>query len=266
MQELCQRAQSIDQEVQKLNLQLERLAVDEEDYLSEPASTEFNEEDLQSLEDELEAVDNKLSDAQKDMESLKQMVCNETGDEISAPWSQILQHLRERREEAILEYRQQTAEILAKIGVSQTLEKIRAKEDEKIRRDLKAEEVTSLLSSVTGYYDSIDLIDDQVVVSGKYGNYPLSELSTGAQEQVQLAIRMGFASRLTGGQPLFLILDDAFQYSDWQRRERLIEKVIQLTHEGWQVTYLTMDNHIRDLCRSMGEEALGNEFCYEKIG
>ena len=45
----------------------------------------------------------------------------------------------------------------------------------------------------------------------------------------------------------FLILDDAFQYSDWQRRENLMDQVVDLARSGWQILYLTMDDHIRDL-------------------
>ena len=57
---------------------------------------------------------------------------------------------------------------------------------------------------------------------------------------------MGLASVICGRQSLFLILDDAFQYSDWQRREQLVLQAVQIVQSGWQVIYLTMDDDIRD--------------------
>ena len=80
-----------------------------------------------------------------------------------------------------------------------------------------------------------------------------------------LALRMGFASRLAGGQPLFLLLDDAFQHSDWQRRERLVDHVVELAKAGWQITYLTMDDHVRTLFKGAGEPAFEDDFYYHEI-
>jgi uncharacterized protein YhaN len=97
-------------------------------------------------------------------------------------------------------------------------------------------------------------------VLGETVDYNLADLSTGAREQVLLALRMGFASRLAGGQPLFMLLDDAFQHSDWQRRERLVEQVLRMVRAGWQVTYLTMDDHLRDLFDAAARQALDGDY------
>ncbi|HCQ15235.1 MAG TPA: tetraacyldisaccharide 4'-kinase, partial [Cryomorphaceae bacterium] len=40
--------------------------------------------------------------------------------------------------------------------------------------------------------------------------------------------------------PEVVILDDAFQHSDWERRPRMIEYMVKLVKEGWQVFYFTM--------------------------
>ncbi len=80
-----------------------------------------------------------------------------------------------------------------------------------------------------------------------------------------LALRMGFASRLAGGEPLFLILDDAFQHSDWERRERLVREVVALAETGWQISYLTMDDHLRDLFVEAGEQDFGEDFRFFQI-
>ena len=91
-------------------------------------------------------------------------------------------------------------------------------EEEKIRKGLQSKEVTDILSTVTSHYQSLDFDGKQLTVLGNYGDYEVDEiLSTGAKEQVFLALRMGFASKLAGGNPLFMILDDAFQHSDWDQ-------------------------------------------------
>ena len=62
-----------------------------------------------------------------------------------------------------------------------------------------------------------------------------------------LGLRIGFASKLLAGEPLFLILDDAFQHSDWERREILVDKLMGLADIGWQIIYFSMDDHIKSL-------------------
>ena len=53
---------------------------------------------------------------------------------------------------------------------------------------------------------------------------------------------------------LFLILDDAFQYSDWNRRKLLVKKMAELAKNNWQIIYFTMDNHIQELFDKSGEK------------
>ena len=75
-----------------------------------------------------------------------------------------------------------------------------------------------------------------------------------------IALRMMFARRYLGDVPGFLLLDDAFQHSDWNRRELLVDHTLSLVRErGWQVFYFTMDNHIRDLFNAEGER-LGERY------
>jgi len=76
---------------------------------------------------------------------------------------------------------------------------------------------------------------------------------------------MGIAARLTGGDPLFIILDDAFQHSDWTRRETLVKQAINMVKNGWQVTYLSMDDHIRDLFLKNAKPILKRKFKYFEL-
>ena len=98
--------------------------------------------------------------------------------------------------------------------------------------------------ATTGHYDRVEKEDRELFVANSYGRYRVSDLSTGAREQVLLGLRIGFAAIILAGTPLFLILDDAFQHSDWERRDRLVKKLFALAKEGWQIIYFTMDDHI----------------------
>ena len=131
---------------------------------------------------------------------------------------------------------------------------LRKGEDSKLLAGLKSKEVQEPLFQLTNRYKNINVEEEKLVGSDQFHDFQISELSTGAQEQILLALRIGFATKRAGRDSLFLILDDAFQYSDWQRRQRLMEKVVQLTKEGWQIIYFTMDDHIRRLFDEAGKQ------------
>jgi uncharacterized protein YhaN len=86
-------------------------------------------------------------------------------------------------------------------------------------------------------------------LSGK--KYDVEELSSGARDQLLLCFRIA-ALRKVYPEGAFLVLDDAFIFADWHRRERLAQLVKQFVEQGNQVIYLTSDNHTRDLFAGFG--------------
>lgn len=142
----------------------------------------------------------------------------------------------------------------ALIGVSITngvIKDILSKEDKILKTCLESDEIKDSLKQMTGgryvqVFFSGDKTPNLIIVNNDKEVFEFDNLSTGAQEQVMLALRIGIIKKLTGENTMFLILDDAFQHSDWGRREILIDNVMQLVNQGWQVIYLTMDDDIRD--------------------
>jgi uncharacterized protein YhaN len=258
--DLVGKSATIDQRIDDLESELDRLGVDVSDASPEAASVEYSAAALAEKREDLGDVRNSIDAANEDLSNLKAEVIRDTGDAMSAPWEDVLAHFRDKHLQTVAEYRDATAKILAQIGVTQVVNRLKAGEDERIREGLKDEHVGEVLYETTGRYSSVDLVDDRVEVKSDTADYPMEELSTGAREQVLLALRMGLAQRLAGGQSLFLILDDAFQHSDWQRREHLVEYVLRMVDAGWQVTYLTMDDHLRDLIVGAGEKLAADEF------
>jgi len=263
--ELEEQAEELDREIREREIGLAELGVQEEEYSTEEPAEDFDSDHLDLVEEELDTVEEQLRRARDNLRSLKQEICNETRENISTPWPEVLESLQRRRTEVEDDYRQVTARILAQIAVTDVLEEIRESENEKIREGLNLDGVTAPLLRITGRYESLSMVDDNLSVSTRYRDYPLSDLSTGAQEQVLLALRMGFASHLAGGEPLFLVLDDAFQYADWERRSQLVDEVAGLTESGWQIIYLTMDDHLRDLFLETGNAQFGEAFSHMEL-
>lgn len=88
---------------------------------------------------------------------------------------------------------------------------------------------------------------DDIIVFSENERFPVHHLSTGAQEQILLALRIGIAAHYLQDKKMFLILDDAFQHSDWQRREWMVDQMAYLASIGWQIIYFAMDDHIKGL-------------------
>ena len=91
------------------------------------------------------------------------------------------------------------------------------------------------------------MAENSIVIKSKTQRVQLSDLSTGAQEQALLALRIGITEQVLQKRKMFVILDDAFQHSDWQRREYLVDEMLSLSELGWQVIYFSMDDHIKGL-------------------
>jgi uncharacterized protein YhaN len=237
------------------------LGVDESEFVTEDPGAKYEKSELERLESELGTLDTKLQEDERALDSLRQRILAEVklGD-VTVGWDELINALRESREEQAHEYRHLAAELIAKILIKDELEVIREQEDAKIQKSLRSDVLTEPLKQITGRYDSIELEGETLSVSDPYHTFTIEDLSTGAAEQVLLALRIGCASRLFGKQQLFLILDDAFQHADWERRELLLTEVSALAKDGWQIIYLTMDDHIQRIFDKHGKKTFGKEY------
>ncbi len=239
------------------------LQIDESDYLSEKPDAEYSKHKETELGDALDRIENEIRNVDAKLNTLKQRICDQTGERIDTSWEKLIYSLQKKQSEVEEEYKQATAEIIGKKAVFEVIQNLRKDEDQKILESLQSESITGLLEKITGRYNNLALEENRLIVSSGHNDFDLSDLSTGTQEQVLLALRIGFASKLLGkqGESLFLILDDAFQYSDWERRERLVDTVIDLAKSNWQIIYLTMDDHIKNLFQKRGK-VFGDDFKY----
>ncbi len=232
-------------------IDLERLQVHPSEYIEEPSEKSYHRETHQALEEELTVILESLDDDEKKLDDLKQRICVQTGDKISSSWESVIQKLKDVREEILESYRTHAADILGKTVVSSVLLELRHDEEEKIEEGLRSPGVLEPLHLITGRYTDLKLEETGIVVSDGFNDFPLNQLSTGTKEQVLLALRIGLARRWLDreNESCFLVLDDAFQYSDWKRRESLMQMAVNLAKHDWQIIYFSMDDHIRDLFR-----------------
>jgi energy-coupling factor transporter ATP-binding protein EcfA2 len=143
----------------------------------------------------------------------------------------------------------------------ETLKTDRSQENARLEEALASMEVLSPLYQITGHYTGLKMDSDGylILTTVEGEEFPLEQLSTGAAEQVYIALRTAFAE-LSMGETAFLILDDAFQHSDWERRKNLVNHVIGLVNNGWQVFYFTMDDHLQKLFDKTGREFIQAEY------
>ena len=259
------QSSALDAEISEVTLELARFNLDDDDYLAEPQDIIYDPQAQADTKDQLASLEYELTSHQSELDTLKARATEWTRDDISTPWIDVLHNLRTMRTDLSHSTIDLIAEIVAKIGLSEILRKIGEEEDQKILENINTEEVSSLLIKLTGKYQSLNLIDDQIYTRDPYQEYPLRDLSTGARDQIQLALRLGIASHVSGGEPLFIILDDAFQHSDWDRRTSLIQETVDLASQGWQVIYLSMDDHIRDLFQKIAKPVLKKKFKYFEL-
>ena len=245
---------NIKDRIDKETRELYKLAIPETGYISEDIGTIYNEQEYEKLRSTLESVRLGVKDQEDRIQRLKIKICEKTGDDLSISWEDLIENLRLKRFEVQNRLREITANIAAGYSVYKVVSRLREEEDVKIQEGLQSKTVLMPLKDITGRYNKLSLDNDRLIVSDQYDDFDIRDLSTGAKEQVMLALRVGFTSKILKEDTLFLILDDAFQHSDWQKREVLINKLADIASKGWQIIYLTMDDHIKGLFDKVSKE------------
>ncbi len=255
---LTEKAEKFKALLRQAELELARLDVEPSNY-SENAEVVYSKDKIETIERQIRQLSDEVEEEDRSLDDLKRRIYAETNDSAANNWEDLINNLGEKRRRVLEEYKQKTAEIIGKMCVCRVVENFQKGEDAKIQAALESECVKEPLRALTGKYDELIIDGDQLLVSNPVQQFPIDMLSTGAREQTLLALRIGFAMQLARRDSLFLLLDDAFQHSDWQRRERLIDLMVKLVEKGWQINYFTMDNHIKDLFDKAGKK-LGNQY------
>lgn len=241
-----QRSKLSDQ-LANLNIELAKTNVTPEEYLEESENIAYDPLELGSLMQQAHSLEETISGEENKLQALKQRVCDLTRDKVTARWEELIDHLRSRQERAREECKSLHAQIVGGIFVTEAIAELRKQEDENIYSALASKSMAEPIRAITPYYTGIDLDGEELIVFNDVQRFQLSAMSTGAKEQVLMALRIGLTRHVLGDQKMFLILDDAFQHSDWNRRECLVDEMAALAMQGWQIFYFSMDDHIKQL-------------------
>ena len=253
-------------EIDQLTQSLTALGIATDEHQPEDPEHPWDATQFNQLEQQLEEIEEDIEANQEELDELEKRIRYASENENALGWEQLLDGLRAKRDEVAEEYRQLTADIIGKILVHNVVAEQRNQENDRIRLGLESSTIANALQQFSGRYHNLHLTEEEELeVEDASGNqFPVSMLSTGAREQVFLSLRIGFASRALGERTGFLLLDDAFQHSDWQRREGLVQQCLSLVKQGWQIFYFAMDDHLRDLFQQAGE-SLGDQFQMRKL-
>jgi len=247
LEKKLEERRGLKEQISDKNVELARLNVEESDYIKEKQEVEYNKDEYIEVKEDLEKIKESISKKEEELKTLKHSICKHTKDNFSIEWTELIKNLADKHNEVLSEYKNLTAEIIGKKYVSEIIEELYKEEDEKIKDALESEIISNMLPQVTTHYEKISLTDDRMIISDTYNDFPVESISDGAKEQVFLALRIGLAKHWFKKDELFLIFDDAFLHSDYNRRPLLLDKLIELANSGWQIICFTFDDNIRNL-------------------
>ncbi len=247
--------------MRKIGLELARLGVDEEDWLEESNGTQYSGSVVQKINARLESVREELENEEEVLQNVQLEAMRLLQKKLPARHEDAANLLEESRRDAERAVRELFARLAAGHIVSDVLQKFLDEEDRRVESWLEDAGVGKMVHALTGRYNRLTFDDDELVVGNARESFGLSSLSSGAAEQVLLGIRMGIAPAVTGEEALFLLLDDAFQLSDWKRRGMLVKALGKMLDLGWQVVYFTMDDDIRARIADLGSRRKAGEYC-----
>jgi uncharacterized protein YhaN len=226
--------------------ELKGLGVSPQDYVQENQEIEFSVEELNKVQTEMEILKDKISELENGIDKLKSEICTWLNLDFTTGWNEVVENLYEREKEILSNLKKNEAYIVAGNVLYKTIEQLQQQEGEELAAGINSGIFTNLLYRLTGKYNKLEIADNEIIISSENNSWLLKELSTGTKEQVMLALRVTLAQRALND-TAFLMLDDAFQHSDYERRPKIIDQLFELSSAGWQIIYLTMDEHIRHL-------------------
>ena len=260
IESLKRQRHQFDRQFRDTQSELDRLGITPEATVGDDPGTPWNAERFDRVVEQLREADEDLRKEADDQSELLDDVRRSTPEANASDWESLLAALEQRLDQLHSEYHDVTARMIAQFAVHQVLDGFAAEEAEMIDEGLERAMIRDSIQLMTPRYRALRVGENGLMVIDSDDNeFRVADLSTGAREQVFLGARLGFARIALDNEPSFLVLDDAFQHSDWNRRKQLVQQAVGLVEAGWQVLYFTMDDHIRDLFNAEGER-LGERY------
>ncbi len=221
----------------------------------------FDERDLERKKEHRHKLENEISAVQKQLENYQESL------------SQIE---REAREVLLLEKNPYPCQNLADLEIIiSKLKEFKQKISDKqnivmkaltIFSEIEAEEVQKVGSlfgedkpvsryfqEITGsLYQEIHYDPNESIIQVKRPDGKMLSakwLSGGAYDQLYFAIRLALGKELLQEQMGFFILDDPFIKADRSRLERMMDILVEISRQGWQILYFSAKDEILDVLK-----------------
>ena len=248
IKELENKRIDLENQLEEKNRELASLNVLENEYLYDSPGISYSKEKFKDIETKLSEMQEEKNKKSEKLLSLKAKIAGYLSEDLTLPWNELVKKLYEKKEEKEKDLREKLADIVAGKLVHTAIDEIKKQQEEYLIGSLNSFNVKNVLQEITNNkYREIKIEKDNIKFATEIDEYDIKDLSTGAKEQVLLAIRIGIIKELLGNNYGFLILDDAFQHVDWERRPLLINSLVNLSKSGWQIFYFTMDDNIKEL-------------------
>ncbi len=263
--ELIKLEKKIENEKSEAEGILKGLSVAEKDYEENDPGVEFSQERLDELENKIMEINEKIKQKETDEQELKNKLISLTNSGPGNDIEDLIEKLYQTKDQQKAKKIKAESIILASDLLKDIIKDFKNEEDTEIENILSSDKFKNILVKTTNKYKKLEFQNfedgkrkkysnnesSEIVILDDYNKFQIKDLSTGAKEQVLIALRIGILKYLLQDKTAFLILDDAFQHSDYFRRENLIDFITDLSFEGWQIFYFTMDDHIRAAIQSM---------------
>lgn len=250
--------QRIDSDIVTHQGTLEGLAIEEDEYLADDPGTPHDPRRLKEVIRDTTALREEVEELDKPKRETRERICAYLQLNNNATWEELVSKLQKKLDDAKREYREWIALYVARRACHEVLKERDESVDALLNEVLSGEVFSSKLQRFTGNYISMKTSEEgKVGLESVDGDmHLLEQVSSGAREQALLALRLGLIERYFGDQSLFLMLDDAFVFSDDAHARGIIDTLIDLhVRDGWQIIYMTKDEQQR----RMMEQVCGGE-------
>ncbi len=211
----------------------------------EPPDQKVDIEQEDMIREQVEKLDREIEKMMREMKTLRAI--QKSIHNISDDYSAYLEYhrLKKTLENYDLERR-------AVLKIKEILEKMSDELDQFIEDIVSGDKgLSRYFNLVTGRYDRVAVVNKNFVVYDKESHFELEDLSSGTQDQLLFCFRVAALEKIYP-EGFFMLLDDAFIFADWPRRENLVKLLKSCVENGNQIIYLSSDNHTRDLFKEYG--------------
>ncbi|MCS7123025.1 MAG: hypothetical protein RMJ17_00385, partial [Candidatus Aenigmarchaeota archaeon] len=228
--------------------ELNGLEIEPAEFIKIDPGINYSKRELEKNKMELKNIENEINEVNQGFENLKGEIIGLVGNlDRSSNLCELMNALNELKSSIENEYKEITAKIIAGILLYKNTTKLNKEVEKQLENQLNSNELINIVYSITKRYSKFSISNDEIIIHDDINSFPIKDLSTGAKEQVLLGIIIGIIKNLLKYDSAFIILDDAFQHIDWYKRPFIIDSLISLAKNDWQIFYLTMDENIKEI-------------------